>query len=157
VIRRARRRRPIAAAALLGLLLIVGGCTREGDQDTNEGGPGSDANVAVEVLVTDDELAMPDSVPAGLTVFEVTNNGTAEHGFAIEGHDEQLDQLAIDELATLEVELEPGTYTVYSPMPGDRDAGLERQLTVTERVSDEAPLQDDAVGPSEEQQEIDDP
>jgi hypothetical protein len=28
---------------------------------------------------------------------------------------------------------------------------------VTERASDEAPLQDDAVGPSEEQQEIDDP
>jgi hypothetical protein len=157
MMRRARRSRPIAVTALLGLLLIVVACTRESDEDTNEGGPGSDANVAVEVLITDDELAMPDSVPAGLTVFEVTNNGTSQHGFAIEGHDEQLEQLAIDELATLELELDPGTYTVYSPTPGDRDAGLERQLTVTERASDEAPLRDDAVGPSEEQEEIDDP
>jgi hypothetical protein len=55
------------------------------------------------------------------------------------------------------LELEQGTYTVYSPVEGDREAGLERELTVTEAVDEGgAPLNDEGVGPSEEQDPIDD-
>ena len=149
--------RRMAASMALAAMVALGACTRESDEDTNEGGPAADGRLAVEVRITDDAIALPDTVPAGPTLFEVTNNGTTAHGFAIEGYAPQLEELAIDELDFLELELEPGTYVVYSPVDGDREAGLERQLTVSEAQStDDAPLRDDAVGPSEQQDPIDD-
>ena len=102
-------------------------------------------------------MRWPDSIPAGDALFEVTNGGTADHGFAIESADATLDSLGVDELDVVRVTLEPGTYVVFSPVEGDRDAGLERQLTVTEASASDAPdALDEAVEQSERQQEMDD-
>jgi hypothetical protein len=149
-------RRFVATLALV-VALALSACVRESDENANEGVNAPGDAVAIEVRITDEEISLPDEVPAGRLVFEVTNNGETDHGFAIEGVAEQLDDLAIDELDVLRVELEPGTYTVFSPVDGDREAGLERTLTVTEATEDDnsAPA-DGGVGPSEEQDPIDD-
>jgi len=149
--------RPIAAAAATLALLTLAGCFRESDENTNEGTNPSPGAVAVEVLLTDEAIEMPDEIEAGPVLFEVTNGGTAGHGFVIENVDEAIDELAPDQLDTVQTELEPGTYTVYSPVGEDRENGLERELTVTEAGGDGgAPLGDEGVGPSEEQDPIDD-
>jgi hypothetical protein len=142
---------------LVILALVLTSCFNERDENTNEGTRPSAGELVVEVELTDDGFEMPDDVPAGALLFEVTNSGTASHGFAIDGVEGGLDDLAPDQLDTVHLELEQGTYTVYSPVEGDREAGLERELTVTEAVDEGgAPLNDEGVGPSEEQDPIDD-
>lgn len=144
-------------AVLLVVAFSLAGCFNERDENTNEGTNPSPGAVAVEVRLTDDAIELPSEIPGGQAQFEVSNAGEEPHGFAIEGVDAALDELQPDQLETLRVELEPGTYTVYSPVEGDRDAGLEVELTVTEPADDDgAPLNDEGVGPSEEQQPIED-
>ena len=143
------------------LLLVASGltaCFREGDENTNEGADTSPGEIAVEVLLRDDGIEMPDEIPGGAVVFEVTNSGTTNHGFAIDGVDGSIDSLGPDGLETLRAELEPGTYTVFSPVEGDRDAGLERELTVTEAEGGGGGdnLSDEGVGPSEQQDTVED-
>lgn len=148
---------PMKILAVTAVALALAGCFREGDENTNEGTNASPGATVVEVLLTDTAIEMPTEVEAGHVTFEVTNSGTTPHGFAIEGVDEQLDDLRTDQLDTVRTELDAGTYTVYSPVEGDREAGLELQLTVTEAEGDDgAPLGDEGVGPSEEQDPIED-
>lgn len=144
-------------AALAVTALVATACVRESDENTNEGTNPSPGAVAVEVLVTDAGIEMPAELPGPEIMFEVTNSGMAEHGFAIDGLDERLDSLADGELATLRVELPPGEYTAYSPVEGDREAGIEASFTVIEGSDDDgAPLNEEGVGPSEEQDPIED-
>ena len=147
---------PLAFLLLVAVLAV--GCTRESDENANEGADATGAiSTAIEVELTDEMIEMPDEIPGGLVLFEVTNSGTQPHGFAIDGVDATIEKLNVDELETLEVELEPGTYTVFSPVEGDREAGLERHLTVTEPEpsSNEDPG-GEGVGPSERQEPMDD-
>lgn len=147
----------LALAIVAVLAMLLAGCFREGDENTNEGTDTSPGAVAVEVVLTDDGIEMPTELPAGAAMFEVTNGGTTPHGFAIEGVDDQLEELAPDQLDTLHLELEPGTYTVFSPVSGDADDGLELRLTVNEdEDGGGAPLNDEGVGGDEEQDEVDD-
>jgi hypothetical protein len=150
--------RPAAVgAALLVVALALTGCFNERDENTNEGTNPSPGAIVVEVRLTDDSIEMPNEISGGKVEFEVSNAGESPHGFVIEGVDGGIDDLRADQLETLRVELDPGTYTVYSPVEGDRDAGLEVQLAVTEPTDEDgAPLRNEAVGPSEEQQPIDD-
>ena len=65
----------------------------------------------------------------------VTNNGTVAHNFEIEGQgiEEELEQnLQPGATATLQVDLQPGSYTVYCPVANHREQGMELALTVTE-------------------------
>ncbi len=89
----------------------------------------------VAVELTEWQINMPTSIPAGLTVFEVTNTGNAVHNFEIEGQGiEQVFEanLQSGESGTLEVDLEPGTYRVYCPVGNHAGRGMELELTVTE-------------------------
>ncbi len=148
-----RLRLPLATLVILALALV--GCFRESDDNTMEGTDTSPGETAVEVLITDDEIQMPEEIAAGAVMFEVTNGGGVNHGFAIEGVEGSLDSLNPDALDTLRTELEPGTYTVFSPVGTDREDGLERELTVTgEANASGAPLGDEGIGPSEEQQPV---
>lgn len=87
----------------------------------------------VEVAVVDFEIDMPTTLPGGLTVFEVTNDGTTEHNFEIEGQgiEQEFPQnLTAGETRTMEVDLQPGTYTIYCPVADHRSRGMELELSV---------------------------
>jgi plastocyanin len=93
----------------------------------------------VQVSLTEFEIDMPDSVPAGPTTFEITNNGTVEHNFEVEGQDveEELEtNLQPGETGTLEVDLQPGTYEIYCPVDDHEGQGMSLTLTVTEAETD---------------------
>jgi plastocyanin len=92
------------------------------------------ASAPVAVSLSEFAIDMPDSLPAGPTTFEVTNDGTIEHSFEIEGQgiEEELEHnLQPGETLTLQVDLAPGTYEVYCPVDDHRGEGMERDLTVS--------------------------
>ncbi len=89
----------------------------------------------VAVSLTEYTIDMPTSLPAGTITFMVTNNGTVAHNFAIEGQgiEEEFEQnLQPGATATMQVDLQPGSYTVYCPVANHREQGMELALTVTE-------------------------
>src|SRR5688572_29952370 len=64
--------------------------------------------VTVQVSLDDGAIQMPDTIPAGMIRFEVTNNGTTEHNFEIGGPAIQLrleSNLLPGQSGTLEVDL----------------------------------------------------
>lgn len=90
---------------------------------------------AVPVSLVDYSIQMPSSLPAGPTEFQITNNGEHEHTFEIEGNgiERELERpLKPLEVATLQVDLQPGTYEVYCPYENhDEKHNMRTQLTVT--------------------------
>jgi len=89
----------------------------------------------VEVSLTEYTIDMPTSLPTGTTGFMVTNNGTVAHNFVIEGQgiEEEFEQnLQPGATATMQVDLQPGSYTVYCPVANHREQGMELELTVME-------------------------
>lgn len=94
----------------------------------------------VEVELTEFNIDMPASLPGGTTVFEVTNAGTTEHNFEIEGQGlvEVFEtNLQPGETRTLQVDLLSGTYEVYCPVGNHREEGMSVELTVTEPETEE--------------------
>lgn len=95
--------------------------------------PAAEGNT-VEVSLTNFEIGMPSELPAGPTTFQVTNNGDSVHNFEVEGQgiEAVLEQdLQPGESATLEVDLQAGTYEVYCPVGNHADRGMSLELTVT--------------------------
>lgn len=91
----------------------------------------------VDVELDDFEIRMPESIPAGETVFMIENVGSVEHSFRIEGRgiEEELDEdLDPGESARLEVDLAPGTYEVTCPEENHDDLGMRLELTVTDEM-----------------------
>jgi uncharacterized cupredoxin-like copper-binding protein len=89
----------------------------------------------VQVALSEYVIDMPTSVPAGQTVFEVTNAGTEEHSFEIHGQGvdaELVRDLQPGETLTLEVTLEPGVYEIFCPVSDHASEGMRLDLTVTE-------------------------
>jgi len=88
----------------------------------------------VAVSLMEFDIDMPTELPAGPTTFEVTNDGTVEHSFEIEGQgiEEELEQhLQPGASDTLTVDLTPGTYAVYCPVDNHEAEGMRVELTVT--------------------------
>jgi hypothetical protein len=105
----------------------------------------------VQVGLSEFTIDMPDSIPAGMTTFEVSNNGSFEHNFRIEGEgvDQAFDtNLQAGESRTMEIELQPGSYTVYCPVGNHREQGMELQLTPTE--AEMQPTEEATMEPTEE-------
>ena len=122
-----------ALAMLAGLALAACGPT-EDDEGATEGTPPA-TGVAVEVVLTEYQIDMPASIPAGAVTFDVANSGEMTHNFEVEGNgvEESLDDdLDPNQTASLSMELEPGTYTVYCPIGDHADQGMEVELEVTE-------------------------
>jgi uncharacterized cupredoxin-like copper-binding protein len=92
------------------------------------------ADQKVEVKLTEFKIEMPTTLSAGATTFTVTNTGGDAHSFEIEGNGIEkalATQLQAGQSKTLQVELKPGTYEVYCPVPGHKTLGMSRRLTVS--------------------------
>lgn len=78
-------------------------------------------------------IAMEESIPAGPTAFEVTNDGTMAHNFRVQGEGTDV-SLASDlqpgETAVLEIALEPGVYEVTCPILNHAQLGMRTEITV---------------------------
>lgn len=94
----------------------------------------------VEVSLVEYEINMPTTLPAGHTIFRVTNDGTMEHNLEVEGQGSEdvfPQNLQPGETQTMEVDLQEGSYVVYCPVGDHRSRGMEVDLTV--EPSAEAP------------------
>jgi uncharacterized cupredoxin-like copper-binding protein len=92
------------------------------------------AQAIVEVKLTEYKIDMPNTLRSGPFDFRVTNAGTIQHGFKIEGQgiSQQIEgNLNPGETKHLLVNLVPGTYQVFCPVDGHRDQGMRVNLTVT--------------------------
>jgi glucose/arabinose dehydrogenase/uncharacterized cupredoxin-like copper-binding protein len=101
----------------------------EGEEESTASGDGE----VVQVSLVDGAIEMPDTIQAGLISFEVTNNGTIDHNFEVEGEgiEEEFEaNLAPGESGTLEFELPAGEYRVYCPVADHAQQGMELTLTV---------------------------
>jgi uncharacterized cupredoxin-like copper-binding protein len=96
-------------------------------------------SAVVAVRLTEFQIEMPTTLPAGLTTFSVTNAGQMEHNFEIEPALEEEDpveeplppNLQPGETRTIQVELTPGIYEVECPLSDHAELGMELQVTVT--------------------------
>jgi len=89
----------------------------------------------VQVVESEFKIDMPTSIPAGPTIFKITNQGTVQHNFEIEGQGikkELEGNLNPGESTKLQVNLQPGTYHIYCPVDNHENLGMSLQLTVTE-------------------------
>ncbi len=141
----------LVAAAILGAVLLLGGCVssepkvalveqvgaeqRQAMEAASEGGgsegagdPSSLLFVAVEI----DYEQAPDTAPAGELTLNLENEGAQVHNVAfdsVQGGEPIVEAPAgASEEAT--VTLEAGNYTYFCTIPGHREAGMEGQLTV---------------------------
>lgn len=89
----------------------------------------------VRVTLVDGEIQMPETLPAGPTVFVVVNQGTLPHSIQLERNTTEITlgrTLAAGESAALEATLETGTYEVICPVGDHAEQGMRMTLTVTE-------------------------
>jgi uncharacterized cupredoxin-like copper-binding protein len=68
-------------------------------------------------------------VAAGKVTFTVTNAGTIDHDFAIEGAG-KIDLITPGDIKTLEITLAPGNYNILCDLAGHKEAGMVGKLTV---------------------------
>lgn len=132
---------------LFGLLVIsLGACTDQPEEDgilgdttampTDTAGTmmGETGRMdTVEVSLVEYDINMPATLPAGHTVFRVTNDGTMEHNLEVEGQGSEdvfPQNLQPGETQTMEVDLQEGSYVVYCPVGDHRSRGMEVDLTV---------------------------
>ena len=85
-----------------------------------------------EVHLIEYQIHMPQQLSAGRTAFNVENGGKEDHAFEIEGNGvhQQTAVLKRGDTTAVEVDLKPGTYTVYCPVNGHRGKGMEKKLVV---------------------------
>jgi hypothetical protein len=90
------------------------------------------ASPTQEVHLIEYAIHMPDTLPAGRMAFNVENGGKENHAFEIEGNGvhAETNELPRGNTASLEVDLKPGTYTIYCPVDGHRGKGMEKKITV---------------------------
>lgn len=123
---------------VLGTLVLTSGEPLLMPADMEMGGtPAADATGGgtVAVSLTEFMIDMPAELSAGPTTFEITNNGTIEHNFEVEGQgiEEELpENLAPGATGTLEIDLPPGTYEVYCPVGNHAGEGMRVEVTVTD-------------------------
>jgi plastocyanin len=96
----------------------------------------------VEVRLTEFAIQMPTTVPPGSVTFSVTNAGTMEHNFEVEGQgiETKFDtNLKPGETRSLEVDLAAGTYMVYCPVDDHKARGMRLELKVAQQQANLMP------------------
>jgi plastocyanin len=94
------------------------------------------AGEAVAVSLTEFALDPSDlTLSAGTYSFDGINDGAIAHGLAIEGEGVKAGTPDISYASgtsqSFEIELAPGTYEIYCPVPGHKQAGMTGTITVT--------------------------
>lgn len=87
----------------------------------------------VQVTLADYSIEMPATLLPAQYTFNVTNRGTHEHSFEVEGEgiEKALDRpLRPGQSAKLVVDLRAGTYKVYCPVADHEERGMTRPLVV---------------------------
>jgi len=94
----------------------------------------------IEVKLTEFAVELPKTVPVGKMIFSVTNVGTVEHNFEVEGQglEKKFEMnLKPGETRNLQVDLPAGTYTVYCPVDDHKKRGMQLELMVAQQQSHE--------------------
>jgi hypothetical protein len=90
--------------------------------------------IAVDVILRDYEIIMPESIPSGAVTFNIKNESGHVHNFKIEvnGTDRSLERnLGPGDSGALSVSLTPGEYGIDCPVGLHSMRGMRRTLTVT--------------------------
>ena len=96
----------------------------------------------VEVKLTEFAIEMLTTVPPGQMSFSVTNAGTMEHNFEVEGEgiEKTFDTpLQPGETRHLQVDLPAGTYMVYCSVDDHKERGMQLELRVAQQRVRSAP------------------
>lgn len=92
---------------------------------------------AVQVLLTEFDVDIPvTALPAGQVAFRVTNGASVEHIFELvrDGRQNTIVQsisLQPGETRNFLIELKPGEYLIYCPVPGMGERGYPHKITVS--------------------------
>jgi plastocyanin len=125
------------AAFFVGMMLAVYFLARESEESEAGEPPGATAGPAahvVQVTEVDYKIRLPAAtVERGMNTFELRNEGKDVHNLAIEGpgvSGKRTPTIGPGKTAKLEVDLKPGTYTLYCAVPGHRQLGMVVKLKV---------------------------
>jgi len=125
---RSAGRRGLLSAVLVSILLPIAGFAMAGDAPLP----------IIEVKLTEFAIELPKTVPVGKMIFSVTNAGTLEHNFVVEGKglEKKLEMnLKPGETGNLQVDLPGGTYTVYCPVNDHKKRGMQMEIIVAQQQS----------------------
>lgn len=86
------------------------------------------ASQQVELL--EYRIGIPETLAAGKHTLTIVNAGKEKHAFAIDGLDVRSPEVTAGNSTPLEIDLKPGTYTVYCPVEGHRGKGMSATVTV---------------------------
>jgi uncharacterized cupredoxin-like copper-binding protein len=92
----------------------------------------------VDVKLTEYAIEMPRTMPPGPVTFSVTNAGTTEHNFEVEGEgiEKTFDtNLKPGETRNLPVDLAAGTYTISCPVDNHQERSMQLEIRVAEQRS----------------------
>jgi plastocyanin len=93
----------------------------------------------VDVKLTEFTIEMPRTITPGQVTFSVTNAGTMEHNFEIEGEGLEKSfetKLKPGETRNLQIDLPAGTYEVYCPVDDHQERGMRLEIKVAQQQSD---------------------
>ncbi len=91
------------------------------------------APAETQIQLIEYSIVLPPSVSAGPQHFTIANGGKQNHSLVIEGNGVSAklpDNITRGDTTTLDVDLKPGTYTVWCPVDGHRAKGMQTTLTV---------------------------
>lgn len=85
-----------------------------------------------EVHLIEYAVHMPATLRAGRVAFNIENGGKETHAFELEGNGihAKSNELTRGNTTSLEVELKPGTYTVWCPVKDHAQKGMKTTITV---------------------------
>jgi uncharacterized cupredoxin-like copper-binding protein len=137
---KARFRRPwLAGLAVAVLALAAAGCSSSSGKASTSSSPTSAGTVAPgsgsKVTVGEVEYKLDlstDSFTAGPYTFTAVNNGKIVHALEIDGPGVHAVTSDIEpgQSASLSVQLQPGKYDVFCPIPGHKALGMNAEITV---------------------------
>jgi uncharacterized cupredoxin-like copper-binding protein len=155
----------LCAVAAAALALGLAACGDDDDESASTGTgtqeeqttPAPTGPAGETVSLSEIEFSIhPDDVrldKAGVVEFNVRNDGSVTHALEVEGGDveEETEDIAPGESATLKVDLAKGVYEMYCPIDSHKEQGMTGEL----RVAGATGAAEDSGGSSDESSEDD--